>query len=273
MWSLVRFNLNTSSACRSFSLNFYFLLSPYIILAPFLAKLKLQFRVNFLRARNKTKQQILTTGGMEGLAKYLGFNRTLSLICCTFWIFSPTEGTTISKVVGNRVVLHCDTEPNNKLTQLTWKMNGVNLFSFSPRKPLHTSDKAYNLSINMSLNNSESPQYALIIERVQTSHSGNYTCEKTSNDGPYSKHWELIITELVEEENLYMIVIAVAVPCVCFLIFIIVLTILHRVCKPCAGNSTHPPTTAEEQTEDIYENCLEMFPERRGYNHSCHFNP
>uniref|UniRef100_A0A8C4IPK2 Ig-like domain-containing protein n=1 Tax=Dicentrarchus labrax TaxID=13489 RepID=A0A8C4IPK2_DICLA len=102
--------------------------------------------------------------------------------------------TTISKVVGNRVVLHCDTEPNNKLTQLTWKMNGVNLFSFSPRKPLHTSDKAYNLSINMSLNNSESPQYALIIERVQTSHSGNYTCEKTSNDGPYSKHWELIIT-------------------------------------------------------------------------------
>lgn len=44
------------------------------------------------------------------------------------------------------------------------------------------------------MSESESRLYPLIIESVQTSHGGNYTCETNTDTGAWEKEWELIIT-------------------------------------------------------------------------------
>lgn len=103
-----------------------------------------------------------------------------------------TEGKTISEVMGSRVILHCRNKSINKLIQLTWKMNDVTLFSFTPLKPLHVSPEA--LSLNIRMSESESQLHTLIIERAQKSHTGNYTCETNTAAGPEEQTWELIIT-------------------------------------------------------------------------------
>lgn len=98
--------------------------------------------------------------------------------------------------VGSRVILHCDNDTINELNQLTWKMNGDVLFSFIPPTHRHVSNKTLNLNINVS--ESESQLYALIIERAQTAHTGNYTCETTYKAaGAGKQEWELIITGLL----------------------------------------------------------------------------
>ncbi|XP_041806779.1 uncharacterized protein LOC121616170 [Chelmon rostratus] len=203
---------------------------------------------------------------MKFFSKCLGINRTFSLICCMFWIFSPAEGKTISEVMGSRVILHCRNKSINKLIQLTWKMNDVTLFSFTPLKPLHVSPEA--LSLNIRMSESESQLHTLIIERAQKSHTGNYTCETNTAAGPEEQTWELIITENVDVKKWKKLVIAVAVPCVCCLILIIALAILLRACKRRTETDIHSPTAEmQEQTEDIYENCLEAANrERRRYN-------
>ncbi|XP_073329652.1 uncharacterized protein [Pagrus major] len=208
---------------------------------------------------------------MEYFSKYLGINRTLSLICCMFWMFSPADGAPVSEVVGNSVILTCGNNSNSMLTQLTWKKDGVTLFSLIPQTTIHVSKEAQELNINMSV--SESLLYPLIIESVQTYHRGNYTCETNTDTGLSEEKWELIITEHVEGENWYMTVIAVAVPCVCCLIIIITLTILHGVHKRRERNSSHAPTAEmhQEKEEDIYENCLES--RQRGYNQPGHSKP
>ncbi|XP_031151451.1 uncharacterized protein LOC116047083 [Sander lucioperca] len=205
--------------------------------------------------------QILTTGGMEDFCKYLGINRTFSLICCMFWIFSPAEGNTISQVVGTKVTLPC--KSNSLLVQLTWKMDKNTLFTYKPKTPLHNYSIALNLSISMSM--SESQMFALVIERVQKSHTANYTCEITTSNGVENQRWELIITEREEAGNMDKLVIAVAtvVPCVCCLTFALAFIILQRVCKKRAED--------QEEEEDIYENCLEG--RRRGYNQPHHNKP
>ncbi|KAF1382651.1 hypothetical protein PFLUV_G00145980 [Perca fluviatilis] len=206
-------------------------------------------------------QILTTTGGMEDSCKYLGINRTCSLICCMFWIFSPAEGNTISQVVGTKVTLPCKNE--SKLGQLTWKMNEDILFTYNPKIHLHKSSKALNLSISMSM--SERQMYALVIERVQKSHTANYTCEISTSNGIESQRWELIITEREEAGHMDKLVIAVAavVPCVCLLTFALAFIILQRVCKKRAED--------QEQEEDIYENCLEG--QRRGFNQPHHNKP
>lgn len=78
------------------------------------------------------------------------------------------------------------------LAQLTWKKDGVTLLSFKPHEPIHFSNETLGLNINMSV--SESPLYPLIIQSVQTSHGGNYTCETNTDAGAWEKKWELIIT-------------------------------------------------------------------------------
>ncbi|XP_028447951.1 uncharacterized protein LOC114564664 [Perca flavescens] len=208
--------------------------------------------------------QILTTGGMEDSCKYLGINRTCSLICCMFWIFSPAEGNTILQVIGTNVTLPCKNESKSTLVQLTWKINKDILFSYKPQRPLYSSPIALNLNINMSM--SESQMYALVIESLQKSHTANYTCEITTLNGIADpRSWELIITEREEAGHMDKLVIAVAavVPCVCFLTFALAFIILQRVRKKRAED--------QEQEEDIYENCLES--QRRGFNQPHHNKP
>nr|XP_033474191.1 uncharacterized protein LOC117251771 isoform X1 [Epinephelus lanceolatus] len=174
---------------------------------------------------------------MEDFCKYLAINKTVSLICCMFWIFSAAEGNSISTVVGSKVILRCKNRTNDTLTQLTWKMNNVRLLTFKPVRLLDESQKARSLKINISLSGSE--MYALVIERAEKSHTGNYTCEINTDKGSGEQKWELIIKEHEESGNLnkLLIVVAVTVPCVCCLIFVIAFAILRRVCKRAGGRS------------------------------------
>lgn len=207
---------------------------------------------------------------MEDFCKYLGINKTVSLICCMFWIFSAAEGNSISTVVGSKVILRCKNGTNDMLTQLTWKMNKNLLFSFIPNQRLHENEEALPPKTNMSL--SEGELYALVIERAEKSHTGNYTCEINTDKGSEEQKWELIITEHEESGNFNKLLIAVAVtvPCVCCLIFIIAFAILRRVCKRAGGRSRS--AEMQEREEDIYENCLETN-QRRGYNQPNHYKP
>ena len=107
---------------------------------------------------------------------------------------SLSEGyITISQLVGSKVVLRCNLSLST-FEQLTWKMNGVNLYSFRPKTTLHVNEEAVRLNINMSL--SESEQYALVMDQVQMSHAGNYTCEVTTLHAPWEHTWELIVTNV-----------------------------------------------------------------------------
>ncbi|GLD67584.1 uncharacterized protein AKAME5_001892200 [Lates japonicus] len=193
---------------------------------------------------------------MEYLSRYLSTNKAMSLICCVFWIFSPAEGDIISEVAGSRVSMHCNNNSINTLQQLTWKLNEVTLISFKPPNETYVNEKANSLNINMF--KSESQLYALIIESLQKSHIGNYTCDTATETGTWKQTWELIvITEHKEAENWNKLVIIVIITCTCCLIFIFALAILRRVYNPCARNSSQAPTAEMEETEDIYENCLE----------------
>ncbi|KAL7384580.1 hypothetical protein ABVT39_004909 [Epinephelus coioides] len=212
----------------------------------------------------------LFKGVMEDFCKYLGINKTVSLICCMFWIFSAAEENSISRVVGDKVILHCKNGTNKTLTQLTWKMNKLRLLTFKPVGILDESQEARSLKINISLSGSE--MYALVIERAENSHTGNYTCEINTDKGTEEQKWDLIIKEHEESGNLnkLLLVVAVTVPCVCCLIFIIAFAILRRVCKRAGGRSRS--AEMPEREEDIYENCLETN-QRRGYNRPNHYKP
>ncbi|CAK6953943.1 uncharacterized protein LOC121907034 [Scomber scombrus] len=201
---------------------------------------------------------LLTTGGMEDLSRYLGVNWTFSLICFVFWIFSPAEGYRTISSVGSKVVLPCN--ESGKFQQLTWKMNGVSLYSFSQEHGFKTLADVVGLNIGLNRSVSGSEQWALVMEQVQKSHAGNYTCEVTTPNGPRETMWELIVTagtfpaEMSRDE--LVIIVAAIVPGVCCLVFIFSLTCLRRVCKRRA-NHQFPTTVRQAKTEDIYENCLQ----------------
>ncbi|XP_041662845.1 uncharacterized protein LOC121522477 [Cheilinus undulatus] len=201
--------------------------------------------------------KIFTTGGMEIFNRYTSITKAFSLMFFTCWIFSSTEGETVSAVAGIPVSLHCMNTSISTVKQLTWEMDSL-LFSFIPGKALHVTPEARSLNINMS--KSEGELYALIIEEVQISHSGNYTCKTTTDVGVLEQTWELIITESKEEKHLNKLVIAaaVAVPCVCVLVFITTLTIIIKACKRQTGGSVYTfPEEMQGPREEIYENCLE----------------
>ncbi|XP_029980092.1 cell surface glycoprotein CD200 receptor 2-like isoform X2 [Sphaeramia orbicularis] len=197
--------------------------------------------------------QTLTKGGMENLFRRV---RTLSLLCCIVCISSAEERHSLSKVVGSSVKLYCNNESLNTLKQVTWKRNGEPLLSFEPQSPIHQFPEA--LSLNISMSESENELYALIIESVRMEHEGNYTCDIISPSGVWKKEWELIITENQQAGKLDMRIM-IPVFCTCSLAFmmILILIIVQRVCKKPPEN-TIQSSIAEEQTEDIYENCLEM---------------
>ncbi|XP_029386005.1 cell surface glycoprotein CD200 receptor 1-B-like [Echeneis naucrates] len=194
---------------------------------------------------------------MADVSGYLAIRWILLQIFCYVWIVS-SDGGTISKTVGSKGILHCN-KLNGTLNQLTWKINGSVLFSYKPQKDPYINKEAERLKINISV--SEDEQLSLIIERVQKYHSGNYTCEVASSDGTLHWNWELLITEheVHDEAEKWrmMILVAVFVPCVCFLVSIISWAIL-RGCSRHREDRNQHATTGVMQSEDIYENCLEM---------------
>ncbi|XP_039861391.1 uncharacterized protein LOC120717445 [Simochromis diagramma] len=199
--------------------------------------------------------------GMENLSRYLDINRTLTLICCFSCIFLQAEGSSTSWMVGSTVTLHCTSNTISDLLQLTWRRNGTPLFSFRPRKTSNSSSVTLSRSpaaatLNLTMSTLESQSYALIIERAQKSHTGNYTCETTTDFGVFEQKWELVITEKAGNA-LKIHIAAIIVPCVCFLIFIIsALTFLRQLCKKQPENITQSPTVTLQK--HIYENPLEF---------------
>ncbi|KAL3969878.1 baculoviral IAP repeat-containing protein 7/8 [Sarotherodon galilaeus] len=218
---------------------------------------------------------------MENLSRYLDINRTLTLICCFSCIFLQAEGNSTSWMVGSTVTLHCSNKSISDLLQLTWRRNGTHLFSFKPQKASNSSSVTLSsnqktsdsriirspaaATLNLIMSTLESQLYALIIESAQKSHTGNYTCETTTDFGVFEQKWELVITEEAEAGNPLKIHIAtIIVPCVCFLIFIIsALTFLRQVCKKQPENITQPPTVTSQV--HIYENPLELEARRQRF--------
>ncbi|XP_047457018.1 uncharacterized protein LOC125017651 [Mugil cephalus] len=204
------------------------------------------------------------TDGMEHFSRYLSINWTLTLIlCCIFQLLLPAEGN-ISEVAGSTVTLTCNNNSIGGLSLLKWTMNGVHLFSFTPQEKLFATEEAVRLNMNMS--QLESELYALIIEKAQVDHRGNYTCETITNTGVWQQSWQLIITDEPGKFPVLMIAVAVGVPCVCFLIFVLVFILLRRLCLQ---RNNYPPAVIMSvrqpaQREDIYENCLES-EARRAY--------
>nr|XP_029137943.1 uncharacterized protein LOC110002059 [Labrus bergylta] len=194
---------------------------------------------------------------MENFYKHTGIRKTFSLIFYMVWISSQAEGKLVFAEAGRSVNLPCNNKSIGRPTQLTWMMNETQLlFSFIPKQQFHMTPEAQILNMNMS--DSESKLYGLIIERAQTSHTGNYTCMTTTPTGVWEQKWELIITDPVEVKHWNKLAMAATVPCVCGLIFIIALIIMLKVCRKGSDTCVHSlPADMHEQTEDIYENCFE----------------
>ncbi|XP_047457023.1 uncharacterized protein LOC125017654 [Mugil cephalus] len=191
---------------------------------------------------------------MEDFSRYLSINWTLTLIlCCIFQILLPSEGNIISEVAGSTVTLTCNSNSIGGLSLLKWTMDGVHLFSFKPQEKLFATEEAVRLNMNMS--QLESELYALIIEKAQVDHRGNYTCDMITNTGVWQQSWQLIITEKPGELPDQIIAVAVGVPCVCFLIFVLVFILLRGLCLL---NNPPPAVEMPEQSEVIYETCLEI---------------
>ncbi|XP_063356278.1 uncharacterized protein LOC134646337 [Pelmatolapia mariae] len=220
------------------------------------------------------------TVGMETISRYLDISQTFTLICCFSCIFLQTEGNSTSWMVGSTVTLHCSNNSISNLLQLTWRRNGTHLFSFKAQKTSNnssvtlssnqkTSDSRIIRSsaaaiLNLSMSTLKSQLYALIIERAQKSHEGNYTCETTTDSGVFEQKWELMITEDAEAGNpLKIHIAAIMVACVCFLIFIIcALTFLRQICKRQSENITQLTVTSPEH---LYENPLELEARQRRF--------
>ncbi|XP_005723677.1 fibroblast growth factor receptor 3-like isoform X2 [Pundamilia nyererei] len=172
-----------------------------------------------------------------------------------------------SRMVGSTVTLHCTSNTTGDLLQLTWRRNGTQLFSFRPQKASNSSSVTLSRSpaaatLNLTMSTLESQSYALIIESAQKSHTGNYTCEITTDSGVIEQEWELVIIENAEAESSNKIskltTIAIIVPSLCFLIFILTAVIILRgVCKRRSQTITQPPrrlVSVREPTQPTYEN-------------------
>ncbi|KAG7215822.1 hypothetical protein INR49_021945, partial [Caranx melampygus] len=64
--------------------------------------------------------------------------------------------------------------------------------SFKPPSDLAMSNETRELGVNISLSGDE--LYALVIEKAQMSHTGNYSCQPTTPEGTKELKYELIIT-------------------------------------------------------------------------------
>ncbi|RVE57890.1 hypothetical protein OJAV_G00203760 [Oryzias javanicus] len=196
-----------------------------------------------------------TSGGM------LGFSRNVRLsgaiFCCITWTFCTADVTFISKPAGSTVTLNCNTSISD-LGQLIWQLNGEILFSFLnvDNGTLHESPAASRLNVRLNLNQSSVQRFALIIERANKSHSGNYTCETATIKGILIQKWELLITEEPENFQIYIVVAAVVIP-VCILLLIVCVVVLRRSSKQ-KPKKIIRSLRPKKQTEAVYENCLEI---------------
>jgi len=95
-------------------------------------------------------------------------------------------------MTGSTVTLSCSNKSIDTLNQLTWKMNGENLFAWQNNTSIYISKKA--TSLNLEKPNLKSDLYELLIERAQKYHAGNYSCETTTKSGVHQNNWELVIT-------------------------------------------------------------------------------
>lgn len=187
-----------------------------------------------------------------------------SVICSVFWAYWSAEAKTrITQPVGSKVTLNCCNTSIDTTSLAVWKMNGKQLFSLRNKgKNIITYNESVHL--NLKISESEIQLYALIIENAQKSHQGNYTCETSTDQGLLEENWELIITEGDKGTGLMNIAVIAAVPSACFLIIISVLVIL-TIRKHRSINRSPAEIRQQKQTEEIYENHLEI--QRRHARH------
>ncbi|KAF6718999.1 hypothetical protein FQA47_023762 [Oryzias melastigma] len=192
---------------------------------------------------------------MLGFSRNVGFSG--AIFCYITWTFCTADVTFISQPAGSTVILNCNTSISD-LTQLTWELNGEQLFAFSTldNGTLHENPAASRLNVRLNLNQSTIQRYALIIERTNKSHSGNYTCETATGKGLINQKWELLITEEPENFQIYIIVAAVAVP-VCVLLLMVCVVTLRRSSKQ-KPKKIIRSLRPKKQTEAVYENHLEI---------------
>ncbi|KAG7503348.1 hypothetical protein JOB18_036823 [Solea senegalensis] len=202
---------------------------------------------------------------MEDFYGHFSNKRTLSLICCMFWISSHADADvkTISAEVGTNVTLDCNV-PNGTLNQLTWSKDGDHLISYNLERKLYISEAAKSLEINLSP--SENHLYTLVIDSAHKNHTGNYTCDITLFEGVWDQKWELIIKSPREHNESghwkqILIPVATAVPIASLLIFTFSFILVQRIYNQHSEQRRQPPMTGmwqEETGEHIYENSLEI---------------
>ncbi|XP_023806580.1 uncharacterized protein LOC105356837 [Oryzias latipes] len=194
----------------------------------------------------------------------LHFSRNVGLsgamICYITWTFCNADATKISGTAGGTVTLNCNASISN-LSQLTWELNGELLFVFTTldNGDLFETSAAstLNLKLNLNLNRSDIQRYALVIEKANEFHSGNYTCETTTGQGISKQTWELLITEKPESVHIYIYVTAVAVP-VCVLLILVCVVFWIRSSKQKPKKIIRSLRPKKQQAEEVYENCLEI---------------
>ncbi|XP_055086465.1 uncharacterized protein LOC129457286 isoform X2 [Periophthalmus magnuspinnatus] len=179
-----------------------------------------------------------------------------------FCIPSNAEINTRSAIIGRGVNLFCKNESLGYLNQLTWIKNKTKLVTFVPPITILWYHEAYRLQINMSL--SKARMYALTIDKVLWDHTGNYTCETSTEAGLWEEDWILNITDKEEtepktEQTFSVLIIIITAICV-GVIFVVSLTILLFKLRK-HNNTQHG---AAEMHQDIYENCL------GGQSSQCH---
>ncbi|XP_056145822.1 gap junction alpha-8 protein-like [Lampris incognitus] len=171
-------------------------------------------------------------------------------ICCLIWMFSPTDGKAISHVAGGEVHFTCNNASLSTLDQLSWLMNGTNLFSFKPGLPIYNYPTATRLNVHMHVNASH--LYALVIKATHVSHSGNYTCITTTGTGVWKQKWELFIREKEAPDTNWTLVCVSAGSGV----FVISVVLVSWGCKRRCISPPSPGYVDQECEEELYENCL-----------------
>ncbi|KAJ0005619.1 hypothetical protein NQD34_015513 [Periophthalmus magnuspinnatus] len=153
----------------------------------------------------------------------------IQAICYNHQLLFPfIEINTKSAIIGRGVNLFCKNESLGYLNQLTWIKNKTKLVTFVPPITILWYHEAYRLQINMSL--SKARMYALTIDKVLRDHTGNYTCETSTEAGLWEEDWILNITDKEEtepktEQTFSVLIIIITAICL-GVIFVVSLTIL-----------------------------------------------
>ncbi|KAF7216231.1 uncharacterized protein [Nothobranchius furzeri] len=196
---------------------------------------------------------------MVNVSSYFGISCTVT--CFMLWIFWPAEATILTKV-GDGVKLTCSNNSLSGLNQLTWKMNKQMLFSLKEKgNRIHNSTLAADLDLKVL--KSENELYSLVIKNIQTSHTGNYTCETSTDSGVFEENWELVVTEEDKSSSTSLIAIVAAAVFVFVLVIIGIVLMCFGQWKwknenPAVSVRVKSKRIIKQQPEEIYENDLEI---------------